>query len=389
MSSGLPDWVREAGVELGKLSQDERQQRLKAINQIALAQAPDEEVGKPPVRTLGEYLDWDIELPPILVDPGLVARGAITATISRGGKGKTALSLNRIVRWAMGKPLFDDAPVRDVMKPTAPLKTLIMENEGAPGMFQEVIRKIVEKPGYDEDELEQIHNNILIWGDGGWSGLKLDRPEDLGIIERALRENKPDILFLEPFKGLWRGDENSSTEMSNVMDTLSGLGTRYECAIMLTHHERKSGAGEDGDEMSAARGSSVLEGHAAVIERWRPVQAGAQRELRWIKWRFAQPAAPIRMEFNPERHGYDYVPEDRLLRDVLALMEQAPNDWYYIPELAEELGESEDRLRRVLKEASDKNDKNRRLTASRADGRNRYRLVLDSGNDEPGGLEIV
>jgi hypothetical protein len=63
--SGLPDWVKDAGKGLGELDADERQKMLKAINQIALAQAPDETVAAPPIRTLGDYLDWEIELPPI------------------------------------------------------------------------------------------------------------------------------------------------------------------------------------------------------------------------------------------------------------------------------------------------------------------------------------
>jgi RecA-family ATPase len=386
--SGLPDWVKDAGKGLGELDADERQKMLKAINQIALAQAPDETVAAPPIRTLGDYLDWEIELPPILVEPGIVARGAITATTSRGGKGKTALSLNRIVRWALGRPLFDNPAVSDVMRPTGELKTLVIENEGAPGMFQDVIRKIVNNGGFTEDEVAKIRSNVLIWGDGGWSGLKLDNPADLSMIERGLAEYKPDILFMEPFKGLWKGDENSSTEMANVLDALNGLGTRFNCGVMLTHHERKSGVGEDGDEMSASRGSSVLEAAAAVMERWRPVQNGSQRELKWTKWRFAQPAAPIRMQFDPHRHGYDWVSEDVLLRQILAVMEQAPADWYTVGEIAEEIGESERNVRNVLKEHA--KDDGRFKAGRNPDGGFRYRLTQSNGDeDSPGGLSIT
>jgi hypothetical protein len=274
------------------------------------------------------------------------------------------------------------------MRPTGELKTLVIENEGAPGMFQDVIRKIVNNGGFTEDEVAKIRSNVLIWGDGGWSGLKLDNPADLSMIERGLAEYKPDILFMEPFKGLWKGDENSSTEMANVLDALNGLGTRFNCGVMLTHHERKSGVGEDGDEMSASRGSSVLEAAAAVMERWRPVQNGSQRELKWTKWRFAQPAAPIRMQFDPHRHGYDWVSEDVLLRQILAVMEQAPADWYTVGEIAEEIGESERNVRNVLKEHA--KDDGRFKAGRNPDGGFRYRLTQSNGDeDSPGGLSIT
>lgn len=384
--------IAAASELLAGLDDDDRGRALEIIRARALANAPDQELGKPPVRTLGEYLAWDVPMPPMLVEPGLLARGATTLLVSRGGKGKTAVTLNLLVRWAAGLPMFHDLP--DVLAPVKedgkrrPLKSLVIENEGAPGMFQRAIGKIVEP--YEGEERRLIEENILIWGDGGWSDMKLDDPEknSIALVERALEEYKPDILFLEPFKGLWTGDENSNVDMNNVLDKLTGLGTLHNCGIILTHHERKTGAGEDGEELSAIRGASALEGHAAVIFRWRPVKNNALRELRQIKFRFEQPIAPVRMQFDVKRHGYAYVSDDEKLRSIIGHMEAAPSEWYTVAELAEEIGETEKSVRNTLNKYTAPTDEgiDVRFKKTKLTGQTgfRFRLSGDQSHDEEG-----
>lgn len=381
--------LAEAAAFLATLPEEERDRGLEIVKARALAAAPTEEIGKPPVMTLGEYLQWDMPMPPMLVEPGLVARGAITLLISRGGKGKTAVTLNMLVRWAMGEAMFDDLP--GILEPAVaekdfsptPLKTLVIENEGAAGMFQKHIRKIVDP--YEGEQRELIEKNILIWGDGGWSGMKLDDPANLATVTRAVEEHKPDIVFLEPFKGLWSGDENNNVEMNNVLDSLTGLATKNDCGIILTHHERKSGAGEDGEELSAVRGASALEGHAAVILRWRPVKANALRELRQIKFRYGQPIAPVRMQFNVDKHGYDYVSEREVLRSIISHMEQAPSEWYTVSELQDETGETESTVRKTLAQftapCEDGVDARFRKTKNHGSTGFQYRLIGGSEDD--------
>src|SRR4051794_16822940 len=93
------------GKYLASLPEKQRAQARQAARQMFAMAVPDDELDKPPVRNLGEFVDEELELPPILVEPGLVARGAVTAMVAKGGKGKTTLSFNRLLRWACGRPL--------------------------------------------------------------------------------------------------------------------------------------------------------------------------------------------------------------------------------------------------------------------------------------------
>ena len=364
-------------------SDDERAAAEQQKRVIVQAQLPDEEIGKPPVSTLGEYLDREIALPPMLVEPGLVARGAVTAMIARGGKGKTAVSLNRLLRWSMGKPLFDELP--DVFGPSdGPLRVLLIENEGAPGHFQKVLRTILGENSFTAEDIDKARENVHIWKDGGWSGLKMDEAEDRALVDRATQLTKADVVFVEPFRGLWKGDENSSTDMAVVLDSFSEIANKHDCGFMLTHHERKSGTGEDGDPMSAARGSGVLEAHAAVMERWRPVKAGEQRELSCIKNRFEEPYADVRMEFDRQRWSYRYVQESEIDRAILGHMSQFPNQWIAAKELAEELDETYAKCLRHMN-ALEKDD---RLRKTNSDGKVLF-TIKNKDTDDVGGLAIT
>lgn len=52
-------------------------------------------------------------------------------------------------------------------------------------------------------------------------------------------------------------DENDNSEMSQLLSNFEFVSSRTGCAILLTHHVRKSGAGE-GPAQQAARGASAL-----------------------------------------------------------------------------------------------------------------------------------
>jgi hypothetical protein len=114
---------------------------MKRAEMLAMNAVP-EEAFEPPVKTLGEYLDTPIEVPPSLVWPTVVVRREITTTLGRAGKGKTTLNLNRLMMWGCGRPLFEDFTAthgddkgKPFMDPAEPLKSLILENEGSAGMF--------------------------------------------------------------------------------------------------------------------------------------------------------------------------------------------------------------------------------------------------------------
>lgn len=362
----MNDVLRAAAELMAGMPPEERERAKRQMELLAVAQAPPENLTPEiPVRTLREYLEVVIPEPPRLVIPSVLVRGELTAIIGKSGKGKTTLNLHRLLRWAAGLRPFEEL---DTMTPVKPLKTLLIENEGSAGMFQEKMKvMLADETHLDKDALQIVLDNFLIWGDGGYSGLKINADKDYDLIRRALEATQPDVLFLEPFRQLWRGNENDSEEMAEVIDRMIRLGAEYKVAVLLSHHEKKNR--EVLDKMDLARGSSALDGAAQLFENFEAVQAGKFRELSWSKSRYDIMPAPIRLSYNDETRWYEFVSEDDLSQTILQYMQQQGDNPTFVVEMAEATGESQKNL-------------NKQLNALEAEGRVR-RLQRKFGEGVP------
>lgn len=382
MASAVDAFIEHlAGVTDAK----ERERLLAQIKMRAVSLAP-EEAFAADVTSLREYLAKPIEIPPSLVWPTIAVRGEITTTLGRAGKGKTTMNLNRIFAWAAGRSLFPgwtDHDGNEFLKPEKPLKTLIAENEGNAGMFHKKVGLLTYQGPLSDAERELVLDNISIHGDGGYSGLKLDNEEGEKKLRESIEACRPDIVFIEPFRSLWRGEENSSTDMAKVVDTLVGIATDFQCAIILSHHEKKGGAGDD-DKMSAARGSTVLEGVVAVMENFESVKDGEYREMTWSKARYEVPPPPVRMEWNRETGWYDWTPESNIETGVLAVIREADDEPLNLAGISEELGETKAKLRPVMKKLEDEGRVKKMRSVSTGEGSTGARWRLPSEDNQPG-----
>ena len=369
----------------------QRARLMKRAELLAMNAVP-EEAFEPPVKTLGEYLDIPIEVPPSLVWPTIVVRREITATLGRAGKGKTTLNLNRLMAWAAGKPYFagftathGEEEGTPFMNPSGPLKSLIVENEGSAGMFHQKMGTMLYNCGdiLTDEERSLVRENVHVWGDGGYSGLKLDDEKGVNQLRRGIEKVEPDIVFAEPMRQLWRGEENSATDMAVVVDNILGIANDYDCGFILSHHERKGGAGED-DLMSAGRGSTVLEGVVACMENFQSVKSGDYRELTWSKARYLQPPPPVRLEYERESGWYTYVAEDSLDRSILEVLEiqTEPNNKAGICDV---LDEKDTRVAKALKRLVEEN-RIQRMGATSEGGRNTGYRYTSKDAGEGGGL---
>lgn len=373
------------------LTDDAARARLLAQVKTKAVNLAPEEAFEPDVTRLREYLAKPIPIPPSLVWPTIAVRGEITTTLGRAGKGKTTMNLNRIFAWAAGRALFPgwtDHDGNEYLKPDGALKTLIAENEGNAGMFHQKVGLLVHQGDLTDDQKELCLDNIHIHGDGGYSGLKLDNPEGVQKLRASIEACEPDIVFIEPFRSLWRGEENSATDMAVVVDNIIAMATDYNCAVILSHHERKGGAGDDGEKMSAARGSTVLEGVVAVMENFESVKDGEYREMTWSKARYLPPPTTVRMEWDRDTGWYQWIPISAIADGVLAALREADDEPLNLKGLSEATGETQAKLRGVMRQLKDEKRVKQMPSVQLAGGGTsgtRYRLPTGDGDSNPGG----
>jgi hypothetical protein len=87
------------------------------------------------------------------------------------------------------------------------------------------------------------------------ASLRLDTERDRARLRRTIELHRPRLLLLDPLVRLHRIDENSAGEMSALLGELRALQRAHGLALVLVHHLRKNGAGQDGQ---ALRGSGDL-----------------------------------------------------------------------------------------------------------------------------------
>ena len=71
--------------------------------------------------------------------------------------------------------------------------------------------------------------------------LRLDLAADRDRLERTIADLAPGLLVLDPFVRLHRIDENASGEVAPLLAYLRELQRRYNLAVLLVHHAKKSG----------------------------------------------------------------------------------------------------------------------------------------------------
>jgi AAA domain len=109
--------------------------------------------------------------------------------------------------------------------------------------------------------------------------------EDLGLVEMLIDRHRPQVVLLDSFRALWRGDERDEAQVAEALDPLRDLTHDSETPISLTHHEQKGG-----DEY---RGSTAIGACVEWVVRLSREHGDADRTRR----RLSNPLA----RFAPER----------------------------------------------------------------------------------------
>ena len=90
------------------------------------------------------------------------------------------------------------------------------------------------------------------------SSLKIDSPKGINRLIELINKFKPKLIILDSLiRFLSKGtDENSSVQMSNILDDLRKLTTDYNVSFLIVHHMNKGR--ESNDEADTIRGSTDI-----------------------------------------------------------------------------------------------------------------------------------
>lgn len=197
--------------------------------------------------------------PPVpWVVKGLVVQGCLTVLNGREGEGKSLLTMALAAGVALGEA--------EAGMDCALGRAAIVDAENGEWEFHRRVHSI------------GLPRDVLAFEADG-----LDLRRDLAELERVLAEHSPDLLILDSFRSLWRGDENDAREASEVLDALRNLIRRYGTGTILLHHSGK-GVG------ASYRGSSAIGASAELGFTLARAEEDKQRERRYLHCWKCRPA---------------------------------------------------------------------------------------------------
>jgi hypothetical protein len=74
-----------------------------------------------------------------------------------------------------------------------------------------------------------------------YEGVGFNLASGLDELDQVLTDVRPDLLWLDSWRSMWSGDENSAQEASQVLDPLRELIRRHNVGAALLHHAAKIG----------------------------------------------------------------------------------------------------------------------------------------------------
>lgn len=182
-----------------------------------------------------------------LIDPILPAGGSMMI-YGDAKLGKTYAALQLAHSVATGVPWFG-YPVRKTGR------VCYLQLDTPPNLWAAVpdaYLGILQKEG-------MIPHPNLFWGDretlgACWPFNALD-PEHILLLKDWVSELQPDLVVLDTFREIHRGDENKSNDMQSVIGNLVAATT--PAAMLLVHHSKKPSQDQGPDVRNDMRGGYI------------------------------------------------------------------------------------------------------------------------------------
>ena len=193
-----------------------------------------------------------------------LSRGTVSATIARGGLGKSSLKLVDAVAMATGRDLLGD-------KPVAPLRVWYVNLEDE---REEIERRVAAILLHYRIDPADIGDRLFIDGRDTCeiciatqtkAGVTIAKPVTDGLTA-ALIAGRFDALMIDPFVSSHRVPENDNGAIDAVVKSFARIASAANVAVELVHHSRKTNGAEITSEdsrggsatVSAARSVRVL-----------------------------------------------------------------------------------------------------------------------------------
>ncbi|MGA4553554.1 AAA family ATPase [Methylorubrum aminovorans] len=193
-------------------------------------------------------------------------RRYVSTTVAPGGLGKSSLALVEAVAMVSGKDLLGE-------RPTEPLRVWYWNGEDPADELQRRVMAVALHYGLRPQDIgtrlfiNSGRDTEIVIAQQNRDGVTVAAPV-VEAIQATIRENKIDVVIIDPFVSSHRVSENDNGAIDRVAKTWAKIAEETNCAVELIHHARKTNGAEVTIEdsrgavalLSAARSARTLNG---------------------------------------------------------------------------------------------------------------------------------
>ncbi|QYO75325.1 AAA family ATPase [Devosia salina] len=220
--------------------------------------------GNTPAIAMVPALDFDETEIPLRqwIIPGLLIRRHLSVLVAPPGAGKSLLTLQLALATARGEEWGGFVP-------RYPSRVLVVNSEDDVDEMRRRLAASVRSMGINKGD---IADRIFLADDPSSIVVARTDPKSKTVTRMplvdeliaAVRQQRIDVLVVDPFAETFEGDENSNSEVKWAAAIWREVARQTDCAVLLVHHVSKAGSSSPGD-MNAARGGGALVGVARSV----------------------------------------------------------------------------------------------------------------------------
>jgi hypothetical protein len=194
--------------------------------------------------------------PNTLLGDRWLCRGGSCLVVGQTGIGKSSFSMQAMIAWALGEPLFGITPKR-------PLRSLIIQAENDDGDLVEMFRGVL-RGTQCENRLSALQLMLTFVSDASRCG-RAFHP----WIEALVEKYKPDLVWIDPLFAFLGGSASDQEKVSKFLrNGLGPVSQQTGVTWMIIHHTNKPPKDPNLKNASVASEYSYLSAGSAELANW-------------------------------------------------------------------------------------------------------------------------
>ena len=175
-----------------------------------------------------------------LLQHRFLSRKGSLLIVGNTGIGKSSLTMQLMIHWALGMGCFGILPAR-------PLKSLLVQGENDEEDLAEMRDGVTGSLRLSDEQKLLVNRSVVVCHEVERSSEQFVAE----VLERLIVTHQPDLVWIDPVFQYLGGDSNQQEVVSCFLrQQLGSLLKRHSCAVVLIHHTNKPARARNGSTNS-------------------------------------------------------------------------------------------------------------------------------------------